>query len=297
MTNYRQGARSLALAAALGLSTAVAAYAQSTCDGAELIEGGKLHVAFNGDMPGTGVKDGKLTGIDGSIMANVAARLGLEVVPEQMEWSAEIESVKSRRVDIMHGMMGWGEARSKVITMTEPIYYSGALMTQLKGAGIKTLEDLKGKRIGTQQGFGWVPELQSIAPDLMLYDTSDAALRDLAAGRVDVLFLDPPLIRYAETIQPELNIESIPVVAPFDPALSQITDKYQVVFGMSKDAPKLEACINAAIKEIWANCENIKAASNFGFGDKYWFSPPSQPTRRGIDRPADWTYPELGACN
>ena len=273
------------------------ALAQGTCEGAELIEGGKLHVAFNGDMPGTGLKDGKLTGIDGSIMNLIGERLGLEIVPEQMEWSAEIESVKSRRVDLMHGMMGWGEARTKVITMTDPIYYSGALMTQMKGAGIKTLADLEGKRIGTQQGFGWVPELQAIAPDLMLYDTSDAALRDLAAGRVDVLFLDPPLMRYTETIKPDLNIESIPVVDPYDPALPQITDKYQVVFGMSKEAPKLEACINAAIKEIWASCENIKAAAAFGFADAYWFLPPSQPSRQGIDRPADWEYPAKAACN
>lgn len=296
MNKYGKSVLGLGMIAAIGLASATTALAQGSCAGAELIEDGKLHVAFNGDMPGTGLKDGQLTGIDGSIMANVAARLGLEIVPEQMEWSAEIESVKSRRVDIMHGMMGWGEARAKVISMTDPIYYSGALMTQIKGAGIKTLDDLKGKRIGTQQGFGWVPELQSIAPDLMLYDTSDAALRDLAAGRVDVLFLDPPLIRYVETIQPDLNIESIPVVAPFDPALPQITDKYQVVFGMSQEAPNLEACINEAIKEIWANCENIKSANEFGFGDEYWFSPPSQPSRRGIDRPEDWEYPALGAC-
>lgn len=34
----------------------------------ELVKPGSLLVAYNGDMPGTGAKDGKLIGLDGEIM-------------------------------------------------------------------------------------------------------------------------------------------------------------------------------------------------------------------------------------
>jgi polar amino acid transport system substrate-binding protein len=247
-------------------------------------------------MPGTGTKDGALVGIDGEIMTWVANRLGLTVEPQLMEWAAEIESVKSRRVDTMHGMMGWNQPRTEVITITDPIYYAGALMTQKKGAGITKLDQLKDKRVATIQGFGWVQELQSINPDLKLYDTSDAAIRDLSAGRVDVLFADPPLIQYVATQQPDLDIESIPVTDPYDPALVTLTGKYQVVFGMSKEAPKLEKCINDAIAELWKSCENYKIAAKYGFDDKYWFTPPTENPRVGIDRDENWKYPELGSC-
>lgn len=296
MKKFLTGPLPGALAGTIALLMGAPALAQGACEGAETIEPGKLIVAYNGDMPGTGLKDGALMGIDGEIMTWVAGQLGLEVSPALMEWAAEIESIKARRADAMHGMMGWTEARTEVIAISDPIYYAGALMTQKKGAGITSIAQLKDVSFGTVQGFGWVPELQSIDPDMKLYDTSDAALRDLAAGRVDVLFLDPPLIQYAAIQQPDLDIESIPVTDPYDPALPTITGKYMVVFGLSKEAPKLQECINQAIAKLWESCANYEIASKYGFDDKFWFSAPGQNPRIGVDRPEGWQYPALGAC-
>ena len=99
----------------------------------ELVEPGTLIVAFNGDMPGTGWQDGRLIGLDGELMHWMADQLGLKVKPALMEWSAEIASVKARRVDIMHGMMGWNHHRIKVINISDPIYYGGANITRNRG--------------------------------------------------------------------------------------------------------------------------------------------------------------------
>lgn len=291
--NLRRHLAALAIATAGSVLFAGVAAAQGTCEGAELVTPGKLTVAYNGDMPGTGTKDGKLIGIDGEIMTKVAEKLGLEVEPALMEWSAEIESVKARRVDIMHGMMGWTQPRTEVIVMTDPIYFAGSLMTQRKGEGITKLEQLKDKRIATIQGYAQVTELKTFNQDVKLYETSDAAIRDLTAGRIDVLFSDPPMMQYISAKQPELSIESIPVTDAFDPKLPILTGKFQVVFGMSKEAPKLEACINKAIAEIWEAGENYQAASNYGLADKYWFEAPNENPRLGVDRPQDWTFPQL----
>lgn len=287
------GAVSGAFALTAGSMAAMAAIA---CENPELIKPGTLIVAYNGDMPGTGSKDGKLIGIDGEIMNWVAEQLGLTVEPSLMEWAAEIESVKARRVDIMHGMMGWTKPRTEVITITDPIYYAGALMTQKKGKNISTLDQIKDVKLATIQGFGWIPELKAINPNLQLYDTSDAALRDVVAGRIDVLFADPPLIQWVQTQNPEWELESLPVDAAYDPEKPSITGKYQVVFGMSKEAPNLEKCINEAIAELWKQCGNLTIASKYGFSDKFWFSPPTENPRIGVDRQEGWTYPELGSC-
>ena len=292
----KKGLAGACSAAALIAFSAQTAWAAGTCEGAELIKPGKLVVAYNGDMPGTGTKDGKLIGIDGEIMNYVAEKIGLEVEPALMEWAAEIESVKARRVDVMHGMMGWTQARTEVITITNPIYYAGALMTQKVGGGINKVDDLKDKRVATMQGFGWIPELKSVNPDLILYETSDAALRDLVAGRIDVLFADPPLIQWVQTQNPDWKLESLPVASPYDANMPSITGKYQVVIGMSKEAPKLEKCINDAINELWETCANLKIAASYGFGDKFWFAPPGENPRVGVDRDADWKYPQLGAA-
>jgi ABC-type amino acid transport substrate-binding protein len=285
----------LACAFALTAGTP-AAHAAIECENPELIKPGTLVVAYNGDMPGTGTKDGKLIGIDGEIMNWVAEQLGLTVEPSLMEWAAEIESVKARRVDIMHGMMGWTKPRTEVITITDPIYYAGALMTQKKGRGINTLDQIKDVNLATIQGFGWIPELKAVNPNLQLYDTSDAAIRDVVAGRIDVLFADPPLIQWVQTQNPDWDLESLPVDAAYDPEKPSITGKYQVVFGMSKEAPNLEKCINQAIADLWEQCVNLTTASTYGFSDKFWFTPPNENPRIGVDRDQSWKYPELGSC-
>ena len=68
--------------------------------------------------------------------------------------------------------------------------------------------------MATITGFGWIDEIKSIPGlKLSLYDTSDAAIRDLLAGRIDALFADPPLVQYAisknhETYIRRKNLES-----------------------------------------------------------------------------------------
>jgi len=298
MSKRRLTSAELGLTVLLAAGAAVfaaSAKAQIACENPELIEPGKLVAAMNGDMPGTGLKDGELVGIDGELMTWVANELGLEVEPALMEWAAEIASVQARRVDTMHGMMGWTEARTKVISISDPIYYAGTLITQREGTEWCSLEDLTGKTIATIQGFGWIPELKTLDATLKLYDTSDAAVRDLIAGRIDALFADPPLIKWVERNNPDWAIRSVPVCDDYDPELPTLTGKYMVVFGLSQEAPNLLQCVNDAIARLWETCENFEVAKAYGFDDPYWFEPPGQNPRIGVDRPQGWSYPALPA--
>jgi polar amino acid transport system substrate-binding protein len=260
----------------------------------ELIEPGKMIVAFNGDMPGTGWENDRLMGLDGELMQLVVEGLGLEIEPALMEWAAEIASVKARRVDIMHGMMGWNDQRIKVINISDPIYYGGANITQRKSTNYSTVKDLEGKTIATIQGFGWIDQLKQIeGATLKLYDTSDAAIRDLLAGRIEALFADPPLIQYAISKNPDWDIHAIPISQAFDDKYSLLTGKYNVVFGLSQEAPELLEAVNAKIAEIWASCKNLEIARKYGLSDKSWFEPGELNLRAGVDRPEGWTQPTL----
>ena len=157
------------------------------------IEPGKLTVGFNGDMPMTSWKDGKLIGTDGELLAQIAANLGLEIVPQQMEWSALIQATKQGKVDIMLGSMGWTKERTKIMLLTDPIYYFGTFLLQKQGTSYSTFADMKGRSVGTVTGFTLVPELKSVPGigDVKLYDTSDGVMRDVIAGRLDMAVLDP----------------------------------------------------------------------------------------------------------
>ena len=291
--------KAMAAVAALALTTAFTTglwAAQADAQELELVEPGKLTVAFNGDMPGTSLENGRLVGLDGELMQLVVEGLGLELEPALMEWAAEIASVKAGRVDIMHGMMGWNDQRIKVIAISDPIYYGGANITQKKSTKYSTVKELEGKTIATIQGFGWIDQLKLIeGSELKLYDTSDAAIRDLLAGRIEALFADPPLIQYAISKNPDWDIHAVAIQQDFDEKYSLLTGKYNVVFGLSQDAPNLLKAVNEKIADIWATCKNLEVAKKYGLGDASWFDPGSLNLRAGVDRPADWKQPTLPA--
>jgi len=263
------------------------------------IEPGKLHVALNGDMPMTGLEEGKLIGTDGDLMVLIADRLGLEVVPHMMEWSAEIQSTKQGKVDIMHGAMGWIEPRSEIMLLTDPIYYFGTFLAQKKDTSWSTFEDMKGRSVATVSGFTLVPELKTVEGigEVKLYDTTDGALRDLIAGRVDMAILDPPLMQLAIQENPDWDLHQVPLEPQSDkyPVMSQV---YNVIFGINPEEKELHDAFNEQIQKIWAECTNVEVMAKYGLGDKGWFTPPPQGEnlRNGVDRPKDWVAPSGDHC-
>ncbi len=258
----------------------------------KLVEKGKLTVAFNGDMPGTSFKDGKLIGVDGEIMQLVADRMGLKVKPALMEWSAEIASVKSGRVDIMLGMMGWRKSRADVMSLSDPVYYFRATIAQKANSSMCKLKQLENKTVATITGFSWVDELKSIPGlKLKLYDTSDAAMRDLVTGRVDALLADPPLVQYAIDKNPKWGVHQKAFCEGDNPKYPQLTSVGNIIFAANHENSELITAVNKTIGELWADCSIRKIAAKYGLTDDHWFDPGPKNLRAGVDRPADWVQP------
>jgi polar amino acid transport system substrate-binding protein len=261
------------------------------------LEAGKLTIGMNGDMPMTQIKDGALGGTDGELMVWVAKQIGLEPKPVQMDWAALIEATKQGKLDVMHGAMGWLEARTKIMILSEPIYYFGTLLAQKEENNYTTFADMKGRKVGTVTGFTLVPELKGVEGigEVKLYDTSDGVMQDLLAGRIDMAILDPPLVQYAIFQHPEWKIKQLPL-SPEPEKYPVMSTKYSVIFGINKNEPELAEAINGAIKQIWADCLNVKTMAKYGLGDKAWFVPPEKNPRVGVDRPEDYKAPTADHC-
>jgi polar amino acid transport system substrate-binding protein len=256
------------------------------------LEPGKLTVGFNGDMPMTSWKDGKLIGTDGELLAMIAQHIGLEVKPAQMEWSALIQATKQGKVDIMLGSMGWTKERSQVMLLTDPIYYFGTFLLQKKATSYSTFADMNGRSVGTVTGFTLVPELKSV-PGIgaaKLYDTSDGVMRDLLAGRLDMAVLDPGLVQYALSQHPEWDLHQV-ALKPEPERFPIMSTKYYSIMGINSGLKDLHDAINGEIAKAWANCDNVKTMAKYGLGDPDWFSPPSPDYRIGVDRPEGWKAP------
>ncbi|MGY1917425.1 substrate-binding periplasmic protein [Pseudomonas tolaasii] len=257
----------------------------------ETVEPGSLVIAFSGDMPGTGYQDSKMVGYDGEILQQISERLGLKIKPALMEWSGTIASVQAKRVDVMAGTMGWTEQRSKVMALSDPIHYFKNGITQTDKTQWDSLKDLQGKKVGTITGFSFIPEMRKIdGLQVALYDTSDAAVRDLLAGRIDAVIGDPPVMQYAISRNPQWHLR-FDAFIDNDPNFPLLTGLGQVVFGFSKDNPPLVAAVNEQIQALWKICEMRKIGARYGLTQDVWFMPEGKDLRLNIDRPADWNPP------
>src|SRR4051812_24186057 len=251
---------------------------------------GVLTIANSNEMPMIAMEGGKLIGSDAEIVATIAQKLGLGVVSAQMEWAATVQSVKSGRADLMCRNMGWTPARAQALAITDASYYAGAFVCMKKDQPFTsaiTVNDVKGRSIGTVNGFTIVPEMKKLpgVGEVKLYDNSDGCVRDVVAGRLDFAVLDGPLVDYMILKNPNWNLKQVPLLP--DPAYPQLTSKQHTVLGMTPDNPDLFDAVNAGVKWMWKTGQNAALMKKYGISNPDYLVPPEKNLRIGIDRDAN----------
>jgi polar amino acid transport system substrate-binding protein len=253
---------------------------------------------MNGDLPMTTIAaDGTLSGMDGDLLVQFATNLGLTVIPQQMDWAAEIESTKTGRVDVMLGDMGWKPDRAEVMFLTDPYYYQPRFLTQSVDTNLSSISDLAGTTAGVVTGFGETGEILAMTflAGVQQYDTTDQLLRDMVAGRIDWAILDPPLTEAALAAHPEWNLHDVPMTWTDADRVAwpAMATSYQTVLGVNINEPGLGEALNREIQKAWANCANVEALADWGIINRAFFQPAASDTigRQGVDRPADWVAP------
>ena len=240
--------------------------AQAQGPAIKTVKPGVLMVAVDNDMPYCKEENGRAVGIDGEIITAIADKLGLKVEPVVMEWAAEIQAVQSGRVDTNMCGMAYTAERAKTVNLSEGAYYQVTEFTQLKDSNIKSIDDLKGKTIGTIQGYFYIPELKKIPwigeSNLKLYNTVDAAIQDLIAKRVSALMLGAATTAWLATQHPEWNLKYEPVHP--NEYMPDTVNKAYTVFSSRLDNPGLVKAMNeqvAAMKKD-GTIEKIMAKYN-----------------------------------
>ncbi len=295
-----------ALAAALLLLGACSSGKSSgtvsqTAAGLDTIKPGILKVAIQPYTPYTALVGSKLVGLDSDIVNVIAGRLGLKIETQVTDFAGMLASVQSRRVDITLGGVAWTAERQKQGLFTDPPYYSPPAMAVRSGQTYRTVDDLKGRDLGTVEGYVWVKSIQAIpGAKLHAYPDGNGVFDDLGAGRIDVGFLDPLIVIAAQKERPGLKIETEYLTPP---SAEQVKERpayaflrpYMTSFYLPKQAPKLEQAISAEIRKMYASGEMRKLIEKYG-GDPNQFLKPSPDiaaARRGIDRPQDWQPPSI----
>ncbi len=159
--------------------------------------GGTFTVGFDQDFPPMGFKgdDGEYTGFDLALAKEVAARLGMEFVPQPIAWDAKDMELSSGTIDcIWNGFTMNG--REDAYTWSEPYMDNSQVFVVAADSGIKTFEDLAGKVVEVQADSSAEAALKDDAALTGTFGTLQTtqeyktAYMDLEMGAVDAIAMD-----------------------------------------------------------------------------------------------------------
>ena len=165
--------------------------------------GDTFTVGFVQDFPPMGFvgEDGEFTGFDLELAAEVAKRLGKEIVYQPIAWDSKDMELESGTIDcIWNGFTMNG--REDSYTWSEPYMKNNQVFVVKADAGISTTADLAGKVVDVQidssaeAALNDNQELAGTFGQLVTVADYNTAFMDLQSGSVDAIAMDDVVASY-----------------------------------------------------------------------------------------------------
>ncbi|QRM32285.1 ABC transporter substrate-binding protein [Microvirga sp. VF16] len=242
------------------LSTAFAAHgvAAQECTpkhSFKTVKTGTLTVALTNTPPYSLEKEG-VSGIDGDILQTFANENCLKVEYEVFSYPAAVSAVQSGRADAGIGGFYRTAARAKVVALSNAVYLDQVAVVSKEG--YDTVDALKGKKVGTVEGYSWVRDLEKLY-DTKTYPSSLNLAQDVQAGRIDAGvegFGAAVDLNKGQKIQ-------IKLFQP-DPRVKATTLATQTAFLMSRDNKSFSEAMNASLDAYRKNGVIAKVLTAYG---------------------------------
>lgn len=175
----------------------------AACGGSDslTVEKGKLHMSTNAEFPPYEMvtNDGGFEGIDVEVAGLIAEKMGLELVVDDMGFTAALEAVQNGKSDIAMAGITVNEERKANMDFSDS-YATGIQVVIIKedSPAVQSLDDLaSGVLIGTQEGTtGYIYCSDTVEnggygeEHVMAYETGAVAIQALLAGKVDCVVID-----------------------------------------------------------------------------------------------------------
>lgn len=221
---------------------------ETSSNGDQLANKDKLVVATSGTLYPTSYhsdETNELTGFEVEVVREMAKRLELEVEFVEMGVDGMLTSINSGTVDLAANDMDITDEREEKFQFSIPYKhsYGSAIVRADDLSGIKTLEDLKGKKAAGASTTVYMEIARKYGAKEVIYDnvTNDQYLRDVGIGRTDVILNDFYLQSLAIAAFPDLGVIIHPDLFYFPNAQAMI---------MKKDNKELLEKINPVIQEM-----------------------------------------------
>ncbi|MFC0234579.1 amino acid ABC transporter substrate-binding protein [Vagococcus entomophilus] len=191
----------------LGACSKKSSSKSSTLGWAELKKKGTVVVGVDDSFVPMGFRDDKnhLVGFDIDLAKAVFKELGVKVKFQAIEWSMKETELKNGSIDVIWNGYTMTNDRKEKVSFTNPYLKNDQIVVSLKKNNITTIEQLKNKVLGVQQGSSGADALNDSPAQLLnkikdqtpvLYDTYAEAFLDLKSGRIDGLLIDRVFAEY-----------------------------------------------------------------------------------------------------
>ncbi len=182
----------------------------------------------------------QVVGFEVDIANAIARRLGVKAKFVQYNWSNLVPSLERKDFDIALNGLEYTKDRAERILLSDPYFIYAETLAVRAGSPYKSLDDLKGKRVGTLN--------QTVAHDLLraaplepvLYEGNEEPYIDLEQGRTEAVLLDNIIADRYGCVPTRPKV----VCVPGDVA------RGTYVIGIRKGDDDLKAAIDAALADM-----------------------------------------------
>ena len=145
--------------------------------------------------------ENKYVGIDLDLLRAIAKEEGFKVKIRPVGFNAAVQSVSAGQADGMIAGMSITEERKQKFDFSDPYYSAGIVMAVKDGSGIKSLSELKGKKVAVKTGTAGADYANSIKDkygfEIVTFDDSDGVYNDVINGNSAACFEDSAVMYYA----------------------------------------------------------------------------------------------------
>jgi polar amino acid transport system substrate-binding protein len=265
------GARPARAAAPVEIDTNFADFVMPkfSCDDslAKIQQKGELVIGTSNDWPYSFLdpaNNNTWSGLDADIIRFVAKMLKIPKIGVQtVTFDGLIPGTLDGRFDMVGDSIHYTRARAKVVNFCFPTYYYVETLVVKKGNPLKlhSLQDLKDHSCGTVLGTNYAEWLQTIpGVGFQPYKDWNLLLPDLAAGRVDAILFDQPVMAASLKQHPEWPGE---LVEDYEPRTFKNPNGYSR-FVFRQGDMQLIAGFSSAIERMQYNMVMQKILEKWG---------------------------------
>lgn len=143
--------------------------------------------------------NGEIQGFDIDMIRAIGEAAGFQVKFESIAFDGMIPALQVGAVDAAVGAMTITPERAQAVAFSRPYFKAGlAIATPKSEQGIRSLEDLEGKKVAVQIGTTGAEAVKQLAnTEVRTFNAAVLALQELSNGNVDAVVSDAPVMLYA----------------------------------------------------------------------------------------------------